>query len=461
MAGASPALIAARWLDAGRPEAATPWLLHAAREAVRVGGFDDALAQLAPLLEHEPGNAEALRLRAEAMDALGEDGAPAAYATAAAAAAGPIVDELRAKRALATIKLGDPAGGLEQLEGVEPTTLDGRVAHALAHAGAAALGATDPELGTRLAAEARQLALDSDDPDSVTVASWAHAAAAHARGDLAESLRTDLRTTHGLGRLAVSVFDGQLCMTQRLLYGSRPYADVIAFADELAAEADRLGAARGKAFAVTIRGEARMLSGDLDGADADLAAGVELHHSIHAPTGESFASQRRAEVALQRGEQEAASALIDRALALARDSDVGFHLLDRIYGTRVAMASEPAAGMAALEEAGEAVRGPEETCPTCRITLAVPAAIAAAQAGDLEQAAEWSAVSEYLARVVMRLPAWDAALEEVGAHLALAGGDAPGARTHFLQAAELFGGAGQPLDRDRCLRLAAAPVARP
>ena len=63
--------------------------------------------------------------------------------------AGEEADDLRARQALAQIKLGDPPGGLEVLAGVEPRTLDGRIARALAFAGAAALGAGDPEIGTR------------------------------------------------------------------------------------------------------------------------------------------------------------------------------------------------------------------------------------------------------------------------------------------------------------------------
>ena len=39
--------------------------------------------------------------------------------------------------------------------------------------------------------------------------------------------------------LAVRVFDGHLCITQRFLYGARPYADVIEFASALASEANR------------------------------------------------------------------------------------------------------------------------------------------------------------------------------------------------------------------------------
>ena len=82
----------------------------------------------------------------------------------------------------------------------------------------------------------------------------------------------------------------------------------------------------------------------------------------------------------------AARALLDEALAVARESDVGFHLLDRIYGARITAAADPAAALARLDEAELAVRGPLETCPGCRITLAVPAAIAAARAGDLDRA---------------------------------------------------------------------------
>ncbi len=91
------------------------------------------------------------------------------------------------------------------------------------------------------------------------------------------------------------VFDGQLCILQRFLYGARPYAQVIAFAEGLAAEAQRLGAARGHAFGITIRGEAELLAGDLAAAEQHLTQGVRLHHAIGAATGEAFATQRLAE----------------------------------------------------------------------------------------------------------------------------------------------------------------------
>jgi tetratricopeptide (TPR) repeat protein len=449
-AGAPPASIARQWLAGGRPVEARPWLMAAAKQAIQLGAFGDALVQLDRLLSDQPSDVNALSMRAEALDAQGDARAPGAYAAAATVVGGQAAHELRAKQALATVKLGDPPGALKVLEGVEPVTVDGRLAHALALCGCSALGHGDPEIGAAKAAEARRIAMESEDSASLVIASWAHAAAAHARGDLRNSVLADLRATHALPKLAVNVFDGQLCMTQRLLYGARPYSDVIEFADSLLLEAERLGAARGRAFAVTIRGEAKLLNGQLDEAEEDLVAGARLHHDIGAATGEAFSIQRRAELELYRGNHAEAMALLDEALAIARESDVGFHLLDRIYGTRVTAALGTDAALAALEEAEEAVRGPIETCPGCRITLAVPAAIAAAQAGDPDRADQWAQASEYLADVVMRLPAWDAALEEVRGHRALARGEADAAAAHFETAATRFAASGQPLDAARC-----------
>ena len=164
-------------------------------------------------------------------------------------------------QALAEIKQGDPPRALRTLDGLEPASVPGRLAQALALSGAAVMGFADPALGSAKAAECRRLALESGDRTTLVVASWAQAAAAHARDDLRSSIWADLLDTHALRELAISVFDGHLCMTQRLLYGARPYPDVVEFADSFLAEAERLGAARGRAFALTLRGEAQAAVG--------------------------------------------------------------------------------------------------------------------------------------------------------------------------------------------------------
>ena len=454
--GAPPAAIARHWLAGGSPAEATRWLLAAASDAVRLAAFNDALRQLAPLLAYQPDHPEALRLKAEALDAKGDPAAVAAYRAAAEAAGEPASQDLRAKGALAQIKQGDPKGALKALEGLKPTTVDGLLCEALAYSGAAAMGVADPAMGTQKSAQARRLAIQTGDMAAIVVASWAQAAAAHARGELHSSVLADLRETSHLPHLAVRVFDGQLCFAQRFLYGARPYAEVITFAQALAAEAERLGAARGHAFGVTLRGEAELLAGDLQAAEEHLTLGARLHRAIGGNTGEAFSLQRLAEVAMFRGQRDDARALLADALDIARQTDVGFHLLDRIYGTRMTLSDDPESALHALEDAREAVHGPLETCPGCRITFAVPAAIAAARAHRLDLAAEYERAADFLANVVMRLPAWYAALEEVRAHIALAGGDSSvTASKRFAAAASKFREAGHPLDAARCEAMAA------
>ena len=450
-AGAPPGLVGQHWLAAGDVERAIPASLAAARQAFRLGAHADVLRHVDPLLAHRPQLPEALALRAESMEALGRPGTLAAYdAAAAVAASTELAEELKAKRALAQVKTSDAPGALEYLKNVRPTTVPGRLAAALAYSGAAALGFGDPAEGTRRSAEVRRLALETGDEGTLVIASWSQAAAAHARGDLHGSVLADLRETSQLPHLAVRVFDGHLCITQRFLYGSRPYADVISFADALAAEAAKLGADRGRAFAVTLRGEAKLLNGQLDAAEADLVEGGRLHHAIGGATGEALSLQRRAELAMHRGQRELARALLDDALDVARESDVGFHLLDRIYGTRIAIAPDPDNALGVVEEAEMAVRGPLETCPGCRITFAIPATIASARAHETELAGGHLRASEYLANVVMRLPAWHAALHEARGHVALAAGDRQAARRCFATAAQGFRAAGHPLDEARC-----------
>ncbi len=457
---ASPVLIAQHWIEGGSLRESVPWLLAAAADAVRLAAFSDALRHLEPLLRFQPNHAEGLRLRAEALDAMGHPAAVAAYRLAIEAASEPGAQNLRAKSALAQIKQGDPKGALLALEGLNPTSVEGRLCEALTYSGAAALGAADPAMGTKKSAEARRLALDTGDTATIVVASWAQAAAAHARGELHRSIWADLQETAHVPHLAMRVFDGQLCIAQRFLYGARPYSQVIEFAQSLADEAKRIGAARGHAFGTTIRGEAELLSGDLSAAQEHLALGAKLHRAIGGATGEAFSLQRLSEVAMQQGRREEAHTLLDEALDVARQSDVGFHLLDRIYGTYMQLADTPATALRALEEARAAVHGPLETCPGCRITFTVPAAIAAARAGRLELAQEYASQTAYLADVVMRLPAWHAAHDEVRGHICLASGeDAEAVRSKFSAAAARFRAAGHPIDAARCDQLSTNAIA--
>lgn len=161
--------------------------------------------------------------------------------------------------------------------------------------------------------------------------------------------------------------------------------------------------------------------------------------------------QRLAEVALNEGQREEARALIDEALDVARQTDIGFQLIDRIYGTRINLhADDPDAALHVMEDATASVRGPLETCPGCRITFAVPAAIAAARAGEIALTEKREEPCAYLADVVMRLLAWHAAHDEVRGHIAAARGDTEGARARFAAAAGRFRDAEHMIDAERC-----------
>lgn len=452
-AAGSPALVAEHWMLGGRPDRAVRWLEAAAESARSVGAYADALRHLERLLEADPDHPRGLLMRAETLDALGDLRALSAYSAAAERASEPDVFDILAKRALAQLKAGEPVAALETLEGVDPSTDEGLLCKALTLSGAAAVGVGDPDRAIREATKARRLAFGSGDSGAVVEASWALSLAEHGRRTLPGRLRADLASTQGLPDLAIRVFDGHLCASERLLYGELPYPEVVEFAESLATEAERLGAARGKAFAQTLGGEAKLLSGRLDEAEPDLAEAARAHRSIGATAGEALSMQRLAEVAYFRHQGDEADLLLDEALAVARESYLGHHLLDRIYGAKVRVQSDPEAAMTTLKEGERAVRGPGETCPACRITFVAPAAIAAARAGDLERAGRYADMAESLAEVILRLPGWDAAVSEIRGHVALARGDHPGAVGSFSKAADVYHRSGQPLDEARCRAL--------
>ena len=213
---------------------------------------------------------------------------------------------------------------------------------------------------------------------------------------------------------------------------------------------------RAVAFATALRGEAALLSGDLDLAERELREAVDLHHDIGSPAGEAHSLQRLAEVHLARGDREEAAWLLRRALPLARWSVIGAHLMHRVYGSMISAAPDAQAARAVVDRA-EATMAGQDFCSFCSIMLAVPAAVACADVGDLDDARRHLRVAE-TSELLWEGTAWQASLLEARAHLAAAErrtGEAERLRT---EAAALFETAGQPLDAARCRAWIAAPV---
>jgi ATP/maltotriose-dependent transcriptional regulator MalT len=268
------------------------------------------------------------------------------------------------------------------------------------------------------------------------------------RGEWFDRFLLELRRTQGKERLATALFDAHLCVAEFMLYGPVPYDEVMEEAEELRRGARRSGALRGVAFATALIGEAALLHGDLDRAEAELREAVELHREIDAAAGEAHSRQRLAEVHLARGDRAEAVRLLRRALRSARWSVMAMHLLQRIYGTLIAAAPDSAAAVAVVDEA-EATLGGDDRCVLCDVMLEVPSATACADAGDVDEARRHlEAARRSAAR--WQGTAWSAGVAEAEAHLALAEGRSSEARRLAASAVELYEGAEQPRDAARC-----------
>lgn len=448
--GAPPGRIADRLLAADEPAMAAPYALEAARAAAAAGLHAQVLRWTDLARQHHEGPVKAalLSLRADALAAVGDHAAVAAYRQALAAADVDQAPGLRVRLARAALLSGDLASAEEALAGLEPSggSDDGAI---LLARGMLAYFSGDLDTADAAVEAARALALAPGAPDRLLDVITLQGMIAHNRGQWFDRLRRELRATSENPQLASAVFDSHLCVAEYLLYGPTPYDEVVTLARQLREHAERAGARRGVAFAVTVAGEAALLAGDLDTARADLNEAMALHVEMGADTGTAHALQRLAEVELAAGDHAEAERLLRRALSLARWSPLARHLLQRIYGTLIAAAPDADAALAVVDEAVETLDEPF-SCVFCQVMIAVPAAIACIEGRRLDQAREWLAQATRSA-ATWQGTAWQGAVTEARAHLARAEGDEAAAGRLLADAAKLFAIAGQPLDAQRCL----------
>jgi tetratricopeptide (TPR) repeat protein len=303
------------------------------------------------------------------------------------------------------------------------------------------------------AADAARTLLQPEDPWQIIDLVGLQGLIAHHRGEWFERFRRELRRTQADPAMATAVFDAHLCVAEYLLYGPLPYDEVLALADGLRRRAQHHGALRGVAFATALIGEAALLKGDLDAAERELEEAVELHRDVDASAGEAHSLQRLAEVRLARGDRQGAQMLLQQALPLARWSVISMHLLQRVFGSMIVAAEDPAAAVIVAERA-DATLGENDRCAMCDVMFAVPAAIAHADVGDVQRAERYLQVAE-VSGARWEGSAWEAAVSEARAHLAVARGEPDRFRPWMERAAKLFTVAGQPLDAARCDALAA------
>jgi DNA-binding SARP family transcriptional activator/tetratricopeptide (TPR) repeat protein len=446
---APPGRVAHQYLAAGLPSRAVPFVLRAVETAGALGAYRDALALVDRVRLHT-GPADLPRLlarRGDLLMALGDPETVAAYQDAAAVTTGSEHRLVRARLARAAAFAGDFDTAGAALTGL---TIDGDIADGpiLLARGNMAYFSGDIDAAWDAAAAARRLLTAPQDPWHYVDLLALQGLIAHQRGEWFARFRQDLRLIRGKPFLASALFDAHLCVAEYLLYGPVPYAEVIELGEALRRRAAHSGALRGVAFATALIGEAALLMDDLPRAEAELREAVELHHDIDASAGEAHSLQRLAEVYLAQGDRTFAEELLQRALPLARWSVISNHLLQRIYGSMIAAASDPDLARAVVDRA-EATLGDTDRCPFCAVMLAVPASIACADVGDVEEARRHLAVAEESA-ARWEGSAWDGAVLEARAHLARAENRENDFALLASQAAQLFTAAGHVRDAARC-----------
>ncbi|MDX6301037.1 MAG: hypothetical protein QOF53_2251 [Nocardioidaceae bacterium] len=454
--GAPPARVAHQYIAAGLPSRAVPFVLRAVETAGALGAYRDALSLVDGVREHAS-SAELPRLlarRGDLLMALGDPEAVTAYREAVGMSSGTAERLVRARLARAASLAGDLDTAQAALAGLE---VEDDVADApiLLARGNLAYFSGDLETAWDVASQARERLQAPDDPWQLMDLVGLQGLIAHQRGEWFERFRLELRRTHGKQRLVTALFDAHLCVAEYLLYGTVPYAEVIAESEELRRKATQAGALRGVAFATALIGEAALLMDDLDRAERELLEAVELHRDVDASSGEAHSLQRLAEVRLAQGDREEAQRLLQQALPLARWSVVSMHLLQRIYGTMIEAAPGPVAARAVVDRA-EATIVEKDRCSFCAVMLAVPAAIACAAVGDLEAAHRYLATAEASVARWER-GAWEAAVREAQALVARAEGREEESVAGLGEAARLFVAAGHARDAARCLAQVATP----
>src|SRR6478672_1275167 len=388
-----PSRLAHLFVASGHPVQALPYARAAIETAGALGAYRDGLALLDAVVDHASGTdrAHLLARRGDLLMALADPTAVEAYRAALSVTSGTEHRLVRARLARASIFQGDFETAEAALSGLEMEG-DGADGPLLLARGNLAYFKGDFDAAWAAADTARSLLQPGDSWQIVDLVGL-QGLIAHQRGEWFERFVREFRRTRDNPGLATAIFDAHLCVAEYLLYGPIPYDEVIELASGLRRRAQHHGALRGVAFATALIGEAALLKGDLERAERELQEAVDLHRDMDAAAGEAHALQRLAEVRLARGDRAGARAILRRALPLARWSVMSMHLLQRIYGTMIVAAESPTDAVAVVERA-EATLGETDRCAFCDVMFAVPAAIAFADADDLDGAGHYLEMAE-------------------------------------------------------------------
>ena len=320
----------------------------------------------------------------------------------------------------------------------------GLLAQALVHLHAGEWLETD-----RAARKARDLAIDAELGREVGEATAVLGILANMRGVWKETFRIEiLDSVERYPSLTSYVYDAHLCLAEYSLAG--PSGDDLI--RESAAELRRVAVAsssdQGQALADLLEGEVALAHGHLVEASALLESATTRHAAAGALSGQVLSLQRLAELALVGGDSRRATALVRSALPLARRAWLEPHLVVRLHAVLLESSTTPKAALARVDDAERDLAG-SSICPPCSMAYRVSEVKALARGGHVESARRRLGDAERLAGM---WPGgeWQAAAWEARGVVRRAEGNEHQAVALLLEAADLFGEASRPLDRDRC-----------
>ncbi|UGS35215.1 ATP-binding protein [Capillimicrobium parvum] len=444
-AGGAPERIAHHLLEAGRGEDAVAWLQAAAARAASVAAYADGRRWVEQALAHaRPEDQPALyALLGDLRFATGDRAALTAYATAMRRAPEGTAADLRIKQARAAVALGDLETAERALDGLAP----GGLAEARAEVVRAMVAWHRGDIDAAERHVHRAGEFEEAGGDEVEMLTDVRAMVAHASGRFETHIAWELTESWHVPQLAGRVFDAYLCVTEYALQAASPYDQLIAFARDLHAQAERSGARRGQAFSATVLGEALLLTGDVEGAQRSLREAIRISREVSAVGGEALARARLGEALAAAGDPVAAIAQLEEALELSRATPLAVHLLYIVYAALIATHADPAVALATVDVA-EVVLADQQGCRFCPLLFDIAAASACARAGDVRRAAGFVDAAVEASRV-WPPGLWSPAISEARADVALAAADRAQAEVLLRRAVDGYATTGQRLHEAR------------
>jgi DNA-binding SARP family transcriptional activator len=300
-----------------------------------------------------------------------------------------------------------------------------------------------------IARETRDLALSAELGREVGEASALLGLTAHVQGRWLELFRSEFTEWVRLApSFASNVFDGHMCLAQFCLCGAGGHEETRKAASELLTVAEQEKSAAGRALALGCLGEAALFSGFVDEAERLLVEAERLHLETGSAAGRAIALERLAQIALARGQKWKAGRTVQRAAGIAETSWLRPHLLIRLKALEVQTASTAEQTAQAILE-GDRSLADAGSCQPCSIGFRTAAAIALAEAGELDQVGRRLDEAERLAGMWSGGP-WVAAVWEARGVQRRAQGQEDRALAAFDEASTRFIELGRPLDQARC-----------